>query len=358
MKKIFKRYLADSEKFERKISFIFFFSVFMMCAAAIPMYVMMGSPSIVIIPTAATLILSIVVPALAKGDDYRYAMMFMGYVLYLFLPFVFFFTGGLGSPVMLFFVSGLFMFSVFLRGKIKKIAIAAIAIEYAAVIYAGTKLSLELRGDGLARGFIFIISFLMIVFIAYIVTSILSFVNTKEKERTESLLAELHAKNAELDNLAKIDPLTGCYNRRYLYEHCNELIPSSSESETALCVFIIDIDFFKQINDTHGHSVGDTILKLMVHLIRMAIRINDLLIRYGGEEFVILLPNCGIEIASQIAERIRSLVEGNRNRENVHFTVSIGIAELRLGEDMESLIRRADENMYIAKNTGRNRVVA
>ena len=121
---------------------------------------------------------------------------------------------------------------------------------------------------------------------------------------------------------------------------------------------MIDLDKFKDVNDTHGHDVGDSVLKLFVEEIKNNIRESDIFIRYGGEEFVLLLPNTDLENAKVITEKLRKVIEDCNQINFLRFTISIGVAAFIASEDnLESILKKADEALYEAKNSGRNRVV-
>ncbi|MDT8282481.1 MAG: DUF484 family protein [Gammaproteobacteria bacterium] len=173
------------------------------------------------------------------------------------------------------------------------------------------------------------------------------------------------------------DGLTNAYNRRYFDERLKHEVDRCTRKKTDLVCLFIDVDFFKQVNDQHGHQVGDAVLVKLVALMREQVRSSDIVARYGGEEFAIILPDTGIQLAHEVAERIRSEVEAQKltfNDRTLGITVSIGLASLsqirfqtgndnkvpldRLTEGLDQiLLRKADEALYQAKQTGRNQVV-
>ena len=173
------------------------------------------------------------------------------------------------------------------------------------------------------------------------------------------------------------DGLTNAYNRRYFDERLKHEVDRCSRKKSDLVCLFIDIDFFKQVNDKHGHQVGDAVLVRLVALMREQVRSSDIVARYGGEEFAIILPETGIQLAHEVAERIRSQVEKQKlifDDNTLGITVSIGLASLsqikyhmdkdktdRFDDIADSLdqllLRKADEALYQAKQTGRNQVV-
>lgn len=176
------------------------------------------------------------------------------------------------------------------------------------------------------------------------------------REETESLKTELEQYRRE----ALVDPLTGLFNRRAMDTHLDELM--AIEAGTPLSVVMVDIDYFKRINDTYGHAVGDVVIRNVAETMRNCIRGEDFAVRYGGEEFIVLLPDTPLEGAFKVAETIRTRIESLRlvrRHDNFSlgpFTVSLGVAARRLEDTRESLVQRADKALYQSKNSGRNRV--
>ncbi len=157
------------------------------------------------------------------------------------------------------------------------------------------------------------------------------------------------------------DSLTGAYNRRYLDTHLAAQMTSSTGVVKPTCVVMLDIDHFKQINDTHGHAAGDDVLRQLVPLVSASVRDFDTVARYGGEEFVVVLSGTTLEVGYKVAERLRARVASEPFQSgdlNIDVTISVGVAEGRWGEEATDLLMRADGALYRAKKEGRNRVVA
>jgi two-component system cell cycle response regulator len=162
--------------------------------------------------------------------------------------------------------------------------------------------------------------------------------------------------------LAVTDELTGLYNRRYFERHLSIMLEKSREQTRDMAVMLLDMDFFKAVNDTHGHDVGDSVLKEFALRLRRNIRGVDLACRYGGEEFVVLMPDTDLRQAHGVAERVRSAV-AEKGFEmapglTLQITISVGVS-LSEGETdtPDQVIKRADIALYRAKREGRNRVV-
>ncbi|MDQ0421623.1 two-component system cell cycle response regulator [Peteryoungia aggregata LMG 23059] len=164
--------------------------------------------------------------------------------------------------------------------------------------------------------------------------------------------------------LAVTDGLTGLHNRRYLDTHLRTLFARAKVRGRPLTICITDIDRFKQVNDVYGHDAGDEVLKEFAGRIRSTVRGADLACRFGGEEFVVVMPDTPAEVAATVAERLRGMIEARpfqlRSGETpLMLTASMGIATLVPGVDTpEQLLKQADRALYEAKNSGRNRVVA
>lgn len=175
------------------------------------------------------------------------------------------------------------------------------------------------------------------------------------QQETEQLRAELEAQRRE----AMIDPLTGLFNRRAMDHHLEYLW----EEDRELSVLVMDIDHFKRINDSYGHAVGDIVIRNVADVVRKCIRGEDIAVRYGGEEFLVLLPNTRLEGAVTVAETIRRRIEALRLvRKNDSFaldpfTISLGVAKRQGVDDRDSLFERADKALYLAKSNGRNQVM-
>jgi two-component system cell cycle response regulator len=162
--------------------------------------------------------------------------------------------------------------------------------------------------------------------------------------------------------MAVTDALTGLYNRRYLETHLASLIEHAVNRGKSLAVLTLDVDFFKSVNDTHGHDAGDRVLQEISGRIRSSIRNIDLACRTGGEEFVVVLPGTDVQTAERVGERIRRTVAARPFNAgpgcHLNITVSLGISGLSSLEDgVEDILKRADQALYRAKREGRNRVV-
>jgi two-component system, NtrC family, C4-dicarboxylate transport sensor histidine kinase DctB len=182
------------------------------------------------------------------------------------------------------------------------------------------------------------------------------------REQLEEKHRELEALSENLKTMSISDPLTGCYNRRYFQEISPKMVSAAQRHRRSISILMLDVDFFKKINDGYGHLAGDAVLKEIAQICRATLREPDFLVRFGGEEFVAILPDTATGEALPVAERLRDAIERLQVRlgeRELHVTVSIGLSEFAASEvSLEKAFARADIALYEAKRSGRNRVVA
>lgn len=176
------------------------------------------------------------------------------------------------------------------------------------------------------------------------------------------MLAQIRQRDEQLESLATRDTMTGCLNRRAFFEAFKKEFDSAYAQAHSLSCIMTDIDHFKSINDRYGHQVGDQAIQIVAKTLSSQLRPHDLLCRYGGEEFCIILPELTSEAAAAVAERLRSAIQtsagrGLRGPEDITITSSFGVAALHSGVlSHEALIDQADQALYVSKRNGRNRV--
>jgi diguanylate cyclase (GGDEF)-like protein/PAS domain S-box-containing protein len=180
-------------------------------------------------------------------------------------------------------------------------------------------------------------------------------------DRLQTQLIEIGTLQSKLREQAIRDALTNVFNRRYLEDTLERELARAERESYPLCLIMMDLDYFKDVNDTYGHEAGDVVLKALAEMVMRQSRQGDFVCRYGGEEFVLVMPNIGIETARQRAEELHQTVNSLNipySNFNLTTTISMGVAAYpEHGKSKEELLRAADRAMYIAKNTGRNRVV-
>ncbi|WP_233137961.1 GGDEF domain-containing protein [Agrobacterium vaccinii] len=156
------------------------------------------------------------------------------------------------------------------------------------------------------------------------------------------------------------DPLTGAFNRRFMDATLPIAMATARRTQRPLSAILVDLDHFKGINDTYGHPIGDLVLKQLSGLIIEGVRACDLLVRYGGEEFLVISPETCLEAATALGERVRQLIAAGTvvlpDGRIIRTTASIGVASLSMNDDEDDLLTRADQALYSAKTNGRNQV--
>jgi diguanylate cyclase len=187
------------------------------------------------------------------------------------------------------------------------------------------------------------------------------------KTRLEDSHKQINSLRSSLSHAEEVvlkDPLTGAGNRRQFDISMERAMLECQQKATPLSLVMCDIDHFKRVNDAFGHQVGDELIKMFARVIEASIRDEDTVIRYGGEEFAIILPMTDLEAAASIAERIRRQFESKRltiretNQKIGQLTASFGVAQYRQADNVDVLVQRADAKLYEAKSSGRNRVVS
>ena len=186
---------------------------------------------------------------------------------------------------------------------------------------------------------------------------------TESNNKLSALVEERELLLKELKLLTITDPMTTLYNRRYFAEISKSIVALSKRKKENLSIIMIDIDKFKNVNDTYGHQFGDDIIISLSRILIESQRKSDIICRYGGEEFIILLPYTALDATAVVAEKIRILVESSRmtlpSNERFKFTISLGVAQVDIEKEtnINDALKRADDGLYQAKNSGRNNVV-
>ena len=183
----------------------------------------------------------------------------------------------------------------------------------------------------------------------------------KEEGKLRAMTATLSARSQTLEHAALTDGLTGMQNRRYFDDALKEYLEEFRRIEKPVGLMILDLDHFKQVNDTHGHDVGDEVLRAVAACLKDMTRYHDVVARLGGEEFAVVAPNMDSEMMVRFAERIRKAIAGMAvvsGNVRLKVTASVGLAVWDRRESADDFFRRADQQLYQAKKSGRNRVSA
>jgi diguanylate cyclase (GGDEF)-like protein len=273
----------------------------------------------------------------------------------LIFPINFIYAGGVDGGMPIYFVMGIFAAFLLLKGKIRNILILVCLIFYIAIILAGycyPEMIVPFPSEE-ARIVDLIFAMVIVSLFTGVVISIIGYEYSTEHEKVELLNHRLH-------QVAIKDPLTNLFNRRYLMHQLKHQIEKANQEEYALALIIFDIDFFKKINDTYGHLIGDEVLRNFSKMISSQIRDDDIVGRYGGEEFFLILVETDSEDALRLAERIRKKISSSILSVEVNnsITISGGVAIYRPQMSVEELISVADKNLYKAKFQGRNKIIS
>ena len=281
------------------------------------------------------------------------------------LPVLYLTGGGIESGLPAYFVLGLAL-TLFLTKTNFGYFLAAIeAIVFTLVIYASNKYpqwlsytpALDHPGSAPARDFTYgaILSniFLIATILGFLTKILFNMYKSENKLVVDSI--------AEIKRLSTIDPLTNVYNRRYMYTYLTEQVEIAKAHGTPLSVALFDIDKFKLLNDNYGHLLGDDVLKALSHILKNACRTGEIVARYGGEEFIMILPGLDNDAAYKRANEIRECLEQSylspELPKDKPVTISGGVSTYTEGLNEEKLVSIADENLYRAKENGRNQIM-
>ncbi|MCL4102234.1 diguanylate cyclase (GGDEF) domain-containing protein [Fibrobacter sp. UWH9] len=229
-------------------------------------------------------------------------------------------------------------------------------LEIRGLCFKGKKIAKEDLTTGIVG--VWFVTFFMILVIRFFDYSRERAAAKKKREELEKNLKALEIEKTEYEKSSKEDPLTGCLNRAGFSSILMREQENLVKNDSPVSFVILDIDHFKHINDQYGHSVGDEVLVNLCKLIQSKIRNTDALVRWGGEEFVILCSDTPIQNAQFLAEKLRMAIENTQLIKQQQVTCSFGIAEMVAGEDPKRLFERADKALYASKENGRNRVTS
>lgn len=192
---------------------------------------------------------------------------------------------------------------------------------------------------------------------SFLAVAIMSYIHEYARDRSYSALLALRHK---VEHEARTDELTGLFNRRHMYTYLQQSLHRMQRVKIPMSVLLIDIDNFKRINDNYGHQFGDKVLVELANALRNSLRDYDSIARWGGEEFLVVLSDTDNNVATKVAEKLRATIESLPviyGETPIPVTISIGMHTANLSESLETMLRHADENLYAAKNNGRNLVM-
>lgn len=335
-----ENYLDSRFPFEYKVYIIFAVSTYISLLVAAVTNTLLYDSLLLNVPQWCYFVLCTVF--LLVKPEIRMALQ-RGHILFqcfAYIPFIFFLTGGYDGTALLFTPICILVLTLSFSGVRRVVYIAINIAIFAGMIVANYAFpQLALPFDSLETR---VTDMIVTMVLAAFMTAAITMQITKTFQE----------KNVELHELSLRDSLTGAYNRRFLFDS----LEKSFENGESSCLLILDLDYFKRINDGYGHDVGDQVLLAFVQCLKEVLRESDVLTRYGGEEFIVLLKRATPASAQAVAERARAAVSELVFEQGFGLTVSIGVAFTIPGDTPESLIKKADSCLYEAKENGRNQV--
>lgn len=289
---------------------------------------------------------------------YNLAMLIVSYnINIIVLPLVFIFGNGADTGIYLYFITGLVITALFIDGYKMAISLVIQSVWYGLIFYFSylhqDRLDQFVSNTNISPSLSIIIN----IFLISLTLGPLIRMLSVEYEDERKVVLKLVNK---LEDLSIKDPLSGAFNRRFLFSYLDEAIERYKKDGNPITLIIFDIDKFKELNDTYGHLVGDEVIVNVVKVLQHSCRSYDIVSRYGGEEFIVVLPGASEETAYFRADQMRQKVEDSILSASISerkVTISGGIALYSNKMTVESFIDAADKNLYIAKNSGRNKIV-
>jgi len=283
--------------------------------------------------------------------------LFVSTMVFIFFPAMYFLNGGILGSIPYFMVLFSAVIAVLLKGREKVFLIALYIVVLCTLFFLEYKYPTLVTGYKTSKEqyWDICLGILTSLFLNTILFNVIVKSYTYEHKNAEDTNQLLTEEKRKLELLSVIDELTNIYNYRYIIGYLEKEISNCRRCNQILTVIFLDIDDFKKINDNYGHLSGDYVLKKISETIAMNLRNTDLVGRYGGEEFLIVLPSTGLEEGLNIAERIRNEISSLQWESNLQITISGGAVELG-DERVYELLERADNLMYKAKKLGKNRI--
>lgn len=354
----FKVFNPKGIELKDRLSITFLATGFFMSTLALVTSIINEYDFIMLLPSIIVSLTCLVLPLISRNlVKSTWVALFLIGLFY--FPFIFTIAGGVRGPAPIYFVLLVAYMAFYFEGKKVFIINSFLILFYATIIifgYTHPELIYSREND-----FLRFVDITVAVVSVSIVISIISgttFKEYKEEHRkTISLMKELEHQNDQLKELSIMDQLSGVYNRRHLLTVLESEIKHFKKYKQPFHVMLIDLDNFKQINDTYGHLFGDEVLRKVAQQISKTTRDYDVIARYGGEEFCVIVSHLNPEDSIIIAERIRLHVENLQLRNNVQMTVSIGVTGYTHKDTVETVVQRADDFMYKAKSSGKNCVI-
>lgn len=348
-----ENYFGKELPFEYRIYMIFFFESYFISILSATTNTLLGKGLAGVVLQWAYIFVCTIVLFIPLKLRMHISKILLIFICLVYIPFLFFQTAGYDGTALLFVPLGIFLLAIFFKGKTRGLLVALnilIAIAICLVQFNYPDL-ITPHGAEQAKLIDLIVAIVLAMSGLAILTVFVSNAYEIEKERIQAMAKEL-------EEMSNQDALTGTYNRRFMNSYLERELEIVSRTDAEICLMLIDIDYFKKINDTYGHNFGDEVLVGLANTIHDNLRKYDVLVRMGGEEFVVILHSVGLTDANESAMRIKNAVEDMKFDNGVGITISIGLVQAHKEDDIESIIHRADVNLYKAKDGGRNMIVS
>ncbi len=343
---------------KERLSLIFFIAGFFLAIVAFLTTFFLGMGLWLNIPNLLIIAMCVFLPFLFPNDFTVLGTRVLYFVAYIYMPITYFINGGHNGVGVLFFLMMVIYSAFFFEGKRLVYTLVSLMVVYSGSILVGYYYPslIIFYSDELTKVTDTIMSMIMVSVVLSIISNSIFRSYNFEKNHVYQLMNELEERNVKLETLSNTDQLTEVYNRRFFMEKLQIAFDDYFESRMNFYVMMIDLDDFKRINDSNGHLYGDEILKLVANGIQSCLREHDIVSRYGGEEFSVIIAHSNEENGIIIAERIRNTIEKLKYRNEYCVTVSIGIVKNSDSDSLLGILKRADDFLYLAKDKGKNRV--
>lgn len=350
-----KRIFSKNKSLEEKLSVLFIIIGMILSFSAILVTILYSQPWWHFVIHLSIALLTLGVPLYSDNLEKNILVMLV-IVGTLYFPFIYFMNAGNNGPGPIYFLLIIAYYAFYLQQKQLVITLTFFVVYYLSIITIGQFYpSLVVAYTDDSSKYIDLMVAIASVSLVIAIIANTTFRNyQKERRITEGLLKRLEEQNDMLTELSIKDQLTDVYNRRYLNQIITKELERYKEHSSPFHVMMIDLDWFKKVNDNFGHLFGDEVLRKVAQQINKATRDYDIIARYGGEEFCVIVSHLNPENCVTIAERIRLHVENLELRNNVKITVSIGVTSNCDEDTAKTLVKRADDLMYFAKANGKN----
>ena len=357
MKFFYKKYFVTSLPLEYRICMIFLFSLYFMFIISATINMLIGR---IVMSTSQWLaiVFYTYIASLPVKLQMRIYKIITFSIVFVAMPYFFFQTAGYDGTCLIYITVSGFVIAITFKRMTRVLIVTGLIITFAGLCVAQYLYPEIVKpyDSPLSKLVDHINALSLCVILLASITTYVSSAFAAEEKLIKKLLEDMEQSNTKLAEMSYRDALTGAYNRRYLTESMLRIRESCNVTGKSIHFMLLDLDKFKDINDKYGHGFGDEVLIATVKAISSVLRKSDIFVRFGGEEFAVIIYGAEDSIAVIISERICESVRLIKFRNNVEVTISIGLVKSRPDETHDEIYKRADKQLYRAKNEGRNRV--